>query len=79
MIFLLLIIIGLASGGSSDVASGGNATINQVDILIPYPKGEEALVNSIATLALHYDYVAQAYVFPELRKAIDQGEICYTS
>ncbi|MCR4589409.1 MAG: hypothetical protein K5668_01130, partial [Lachnospiraceae bacterium] len=64
-----------SSGDSSDAAAGGNGAINQVDILIPYPKGEEALVNSTATLALHYDYVAQACLDKFMQYDLENGSV----
>ena len=36
-------------------------TINTAEVLIPYPTGQEAVVNSTLGLALHYRMVAQAY------------------
>ena len=63
------------SGDSDASGGGGSAEINEVDVLIPYPKGQEAVVNATATLAIKYDMAAQAYLDQFIQYDLENGSI----
>ena len=63
------------SGDSDASGGGGSSEINEVDVLIPYPKGQEAVVNATATLAIKYDMAAQAYLDQFIQYDLENGSI----